>query len=144
MSTIGLGVLMFTVVILSLVGVVLFAKRRLVQSGDATISINDNPDLSMKVQTGGTLLNALADQVTARLDNIYSMSGQLRGDPLVGLCIESGAQQSLQGTVTADVSGTSFLPAIVIPIPLIARTQAKACKGLADQLKLFIVSDEIV
>lgn len=48
------------------------------------------------------------------------------------------------GTVTADVSGTSFLPAIVIPIPLIARTQAKACKGLADQLKLFIVSDEIV
>jgi hypothetical protein len=47
------------------------------------------------------------------------------------------------GTVSADVSGTSFLPAIVIPIPLIARTQAKACKGLADQLKLFIVSDEI-
>jgi len=47
------------------------------------------------------------------------------------------------GTVTADVSGTSFLPAIVIPIPLIARTQAKACKGLADQLKLFIVSDDI-
>lgn len=46
------------------------------------------------------------------------------------------------GTVSADVSGTSFLPAIVIPIPLIARTQSKACKGLADQLKLFIVSEE--
>lgn len=46
------------------------------------------------------------------------------------------------GTVSADVSGTSFLPAIVIPIPLIARTQSKACKGLADQLRLFIVSDE--
>jgi hypothetical protein len=48
------------------------------------------------------------------------------------------------GTVSADFSGTSFLPAIVIPIPLIARTQAKACKGLADQLKLFIVSDDTV
>ena len=46
------------------------------------------------------------------------------------------------GTISADVSGTSFLPAIVIPIPLIARTRAKACKGLADQLKLFIVTDE--
>jgi hypothetical protein len=46
------------------------------------------------------------------------------------------------GTVSADFSGTSFLPAIVIPIPLLARTQSKACKGLADQLKLFIVSDE--
>lgn len=48
------------------------------------------------------------------------------------------------GTVSAEVSGTSFLPAIVIPIPLIARTQSKACNALADQLKLFIVSDEAV
>ena len=46
------------------------------------------------------------------------------------------------GTVSADFSGTSFLPAIVVPIPLLARTQSKACKGLADQLKVFIVSDE--
>ena len=46
------------------------------------------------------------------------------------------------GTVSADVSGTSFLPAIVIPVPLIARTRSKACKGLADQLKLFIIADE--
>lgn len=46
------------------------------------------------------------------------------------------------GTVTADYSGTSFLPALVVPIPLIARTQSRACSGLAKQLKLFIVSDE--
>ncbi len=46
------------------------------------------------------------------------------------------------GTISADVSGTSYLPAVVIPIPLIARTRAKACKGLADQLKMFIVTDE--
>ena len=48
------------------------------------------------------------------------------------------------GTISADVSGTSFMPAIVIPIPLIARTQSKACKGLATQLKLFIVDDDTV
>ena len=46
------------------------------------------------------------------------------------------------GTVTTDVSGTSFLPALVIPIPLIARTQTKACKSLADQLQLFIGGGE--
>jgi hypothetical protein len=46
------------------------------------------------------------------------------------------------GTVTTDVSGTSFLPALVIPIPLIARTQAKACKALAGQLQQFINSGE--
>ena len=46
------------------------------------------------------------------------------------------------GTVSADVSGTSYLPALVIPIPLIARTQAKACKGLAEQLQAFIITDD--
>jgi len=45
------------------------------------------------------------------------------------------------GTVTADYSGTSFLPALVVPIPLLARTQSKACGGLAEQLKTFIVGE---
>ena len=45
------------------------------------------------------------------------------------------------GTVSADVSGTSFLPALVVPIPLIARTQTAACKGLADQLRTFIADE---
>jgi hypothetical protein len=48
------------------------------------------------------------------------------------------------GSVTADVSGTSFLPALVIPIPLIARAQARACKALAGQLREFIVDDETI
>ena len=48
------------------------------------------------------------------------------------------------GSVTADVTGTSYLPALVIPIPLIARAQARACKALAGQLREFIVSDETI
>ncbi|MDH4107347.1 MAG: hypothetical protein OEW35_03445 [Gammaproteobacteria bacterium] len=47
------------------------------------------------------------------------------------------------GRVSADFSGTSFLPAIVVPIPLIARTQSRACKGLSDQLKVFIADDPV-
>jgi hypothetical protein len=43
------------------------------------------------------------------------------------------------GIISADVSGTSYMPAIVIPIPLIARTKAAACHGLAKQLKDFLV-----
>lgn len=46
------------------------------------------------------------------------------------------------GTVTADVSGTSFMPALIIPIPLIARPQSKACKALAQQLKVFLTDAE--
>ncbi len=48
------------------------------------------------------------------------------------------------GTVSTDVSGTSFMPALVVPLPFIARTQAKACKTLSDQLYSFIVQDETV
>ncbi len=47
------------------------------------------------------------------------------------------------GTISADVSGTSYVPALIIPIPLIARTQAKACKGLAQQLQAFIIADDV-
>ncbi len=46
------------------------------------------------------------------------------------------------GTVSTDVSGTSFLPALVVPIPLIARTQSAACKALAGHLRAFIINDE--
>jgi hypothetical protein len=42
------------------------------------------------------------------------------------------------GEVSTDVHGTSVIPAIVIPVPLIARTQAAACKGLARELQVFI------
>jgi len=42
------------------------------------------------------------------------------------------------GQVSAEVHGTSVIPAIIIPVPIIARTQAAACKGLAGELKTFI------
>jgi len=48
------------------------------------------------------------------------------------------AQLSSVGTISADATGQSYLPAIVIPIPLIARVEANACSSLADQLKVFV------
>ncbi len=44
------------------------------------------------------------------------------------------------GTIYADFKGRSVMPAIIIPIPLIARPQAKACRGLTDQLREFLTS----
>jgi len=43
------------------------------------------------------------------------------------------------GEVSANVHGTSVIPALVIPVPLIARTQAAACKGLARELQSFLI-----
>jgi hypothetical protein len=42
------------------------------------------------------------------------------------------------GTINADASGQSYLPALVVPIPLIARVEANACNRLASQLKQFV------
>jgi len=61
MNLVILGVIMFTLIVLILVLVILFAKSKLVPSGNVTISINDNPKNSLEVPIGGKLLNALAD-----------------------------------------------------------------------------------
>jgi len=42
------------------------------------------------------------------------------------------------GKVSSEASGTSIVPALVVPIPFIARVQNQACISLAEQLKTFI------
>ena len=61
-TTILLGVLMFTVMVLALVGMILFARSQLVSSGNVTILINDDPSKSVEVPAGGKLLSTLADK----------------------------------------------------------------------------------
>ena len=59
MFEITLGVLFFTGIVLSLVGVILYARSHLIPSGDVIININGERDVPAKV--GGKLLAALAD-----------------------------------------------------------------------------------
>ena len=56
-----LGVVMFTLIILVLVLVILFAKSKLVPSGDVTISVNNDPDKAIKTGAGTKLLGVLAN-----------------------------------------------------------------------------------
>lgn len=58
-TTVLFGVLMFTVVILALVGFILAAKKQLVASGPVTILVNGQKEI--RVPAGGKLLGALAD-----------------------------------------------------------------------------------
>ena len=60
MSTVLLGVAGFSLVILSLVVLLLAARRRLVASGEVTIRINDDPENDIKTPAGGTLLGTLS------------------------------------------------------------------------------------
>jgi len=59
MLEIGLGVGFFTIIVLALVTVILFAKSKLVASGNVNILING--EKSIEVPVGNKLLGALAD-----------------------------------------------------------------------------------
>lgn len=56
---VGIGVVLFTLIILVLVFVILGARSKLVSSGSITVNINDDKELQIPV--GGKLMNALAD-----------------------------------------------------------------------------------
>ena len=45
------------------------------------------------------------------------------------------------GTLSSEAAGTSFVPAVVVPIPVIARVREKACANMSDQIKTFIHPD---
>ncbi len=50
--------------------------------------------------------------------------------------------RKMLGKISADASGTSYLPAVVVPIPIIARVQTGACKGMADQITSFLTAED--
>ena len=57
-----LGVVMFTAIILSLVGIILGARSRLVSSGDVSIVINGDTSSPVSTPAGGKLLQTLANE----------------------------------------------------------------------------------
>ncbi|MDP2560022.1 NADH:ubiquinone reductase (Na(+)-transporting) subunit F [Psychrobium sp. 1_MG-2023] len=57
-----LGVTMFTAIVLVLVLIILFAKSKLVSSGDVTIAINGDPEKAVVTKPGDKLLGALASK----------------------------------------------------------------------------------
>lgn len=56
------GIVVFTALVLMLAVLILVAKSKLVDSGDITISINDDPEKAITLPTGGKLLGALASK----------------------------------------------------------------------------------
>lgn len=51
-------------------------------------------------------------------------------------------QLNQSGTIHADVRGRSVMPAVIIPFPFISRPQARACRGLTEQLEQFLTTPE--
>ena len=115
MLTVLYGVLVFIVVILALVGVLLAAKARLVPSGDATLTVNNDPDKALHVKSGGTLLATLTE------NKIFIPSG-CGGKGSCGVC---------RAVVTAG--GGPLLPT---EASFISPKEARAGMRLACQVKV--------
>jgi hypothetical protein len=47
------------------------------------------------------------------------------------------------GTVSTNVTGTSALVGVIVPLPFIARVQGTACDRMADQLRSFLRGDDL-
>ena len=45
------------------------------------------------------------------------------------------------GKISSDAVGTSYMPAVVVPLPFIARVRSSACNSMADQLKVFLTTE---
>jgi Na+-transporting NADH:ubiquinone oxidoreductase subunit F len=91
MSEYLVSIVVFGGVVVVLVGILLLVEARVVQKGERTIVINDDPGKSVRVPTGRTLLSGLAE------NGIYLPSG-CGGGGSCGLCkckVESGGRDIL-------------------------------------------------
>ncbi len=120
-------------------------------STDSLPQLLAHPGVRDKIEQTGVRYVVWLDGSTERVDSGGSMTCAI--SPTGGGCLGFGwwedasdyeatvwdlKSSSAAGMVSADVSGTSYMPAFVVPIPLIARTQSAACSGLARQLSLFL------
>ena len=62
MDIVILGVAMFTLIVLALTALILFAKSKLVNTGDVKIEINGDAEKSFDAPAGDKLLNVLSGQ----------------------------------------------------------------------------------
>ena len=46
--------------------------------------------------------------------------------------------------VSTDAVGTSYMPAFVVPVPLLARVESEACQGMGNQLVKFFDTNQAV
>ena len=115
MTTVILGVGMFTFTIVTLVGLLMLARRQLVATGDVTITVNGDPEKALCTGAGGTLLGALA------ANHIFSPSA-CGGKGSCGVC-----------TVTVRGGGGAILPT---ELSHISRGDARDGVRLSCQVKV--------
>jgi hypothetical protein len=113
-----------------------------------------NPLVAGQIEQAGVRYLIWVDGVTNTTDSAGSMTCTI--SPGGGGCFgfvtwarDSSYEASIWdlktgnsvGRISSDASGTSYMPAMIVPLPIIARVQAQACGGLAEQLSSFLTAE---
>ena len=128
-----------------------FQPRTAPRTAEALAARLTEPAIADRLQQTGTRYIVWLDGVTRRGEDGGSLSCSVGagGGACVGLLWwEEDAEyeaviwdmQTLKsmGKIAVEASGTSYIPAVIVPIPLIAPTQSAACAGVARQLRDFL------
>ena len=110
-----------------------------------------DPALAERLKSIGTRYIIWLDGVTTRSGDGGSMSCTIgpggggcfgmmwwENDAVYSANIWDMDDFSTLGKITVDANGTSYMPAVVVPIPIIAPTQSAACGGVAAQIEEFL------
>ena len=93
---------------------------------------------TQRVDQSGTMQCAIATSGVPACFGFLSWDGESNYEATVW-DVETGVTV---GKLSSEASGTSFVPAIVVPVPFIARVQATACRSIADQIQSFITGND--
>lgn len=116
-------------------------------SPEAISALFDEPAIAQRVRATGVRFMVWIDGETEKIDKGGAMSCTI--SPAGGGCFGFGwwekeskyevsiwdvTNRAPVGKISVNASGTSYMPAVIIPIPLIARTESAACDGVAGQV----------
>jgi len=117
--------------------------------------IFDQPSVSGKVEALNIRYFIWVEGATKRTDSAGSMACAL--SPAGGGCFGFGVWEDTSdyeitiwdidsmkeaGRISTDAVGTSYMPAFVIPLPMLAGVEKDACQGMTTQLTDFFVNDK--
>lgn len=116
-------------------------------SSEALSALLDDPLIAQRVRQTGVRFMVWVDGQTDEIDSGGSLGCGI--SPAGGGCLGFGwwekeskyevsiwdlRTRAAVGKVSVNASGTSYMPALIIPIPMIARTESAACNGVAGQI----------
>jgi len=127
------------------------------QRAEGIVRLFSRPAVRQRIDQSGVRYIVWVDGLTRQTDSGGSFSCAI--GPGGGGCLGFGwwekesdydafvwdlKEAKTAGVVSANVTGTSALVGVIVPLPFIARVQGTACDRLADQLGSFLKGGEVV